>query len=427
MFSQGGSPAGAICMRFVLLLTVVMVCLGPLARAELGGHTLLPQTMALSPDSQAHPEQRLVAALDRLAAGQTEIAMRELELLVREQPNFRLAQLIYGDLLQTYAGGVQGLKMNSNNRRLRSLIEEARLRWQQRREAPPADAVPGNLLRMAPWEERVVLVDLKASRLYLLWSVGGRPRVLEDHYIGIGQAGFGKRREGDRRTPVGVYRVTGYLNREALAEEYGEDAVLYGVGALPVSYPNLHDRLLDRTGSGIWLHGVPDNTYVRPPRSSRGCVTMANDDFTRLLKDVVPGHSMVIFSDGVEWLSIEEARQREQEAMAALTAWLEDAQAADSDAFISHYAEDFRTRELDFTAFAQQQQRLRAGQGSARIEIDDLSLMSYPGEENTFLATFKQITIHPDGVRGHIRKQQYWRQQADGRWQIIREGLDSGT
>lgn len=403
---------------------VCCLCISSAALADTTAPALFPQTMALSAEDEAHPEARLVAALDRLAAGQAAMAMQALAQLVKERPNFQLAQLIYGDLLQAQAGGVNGLKLNSRNQRLRALIEEARLRWGQRQAAPPADAVPNVLLRLALREERVVLVDLKASRLYLMWSVGQRPRVLEDHYVGIGKAGFGKRREGDRRTPVGVYRVTEYLSQAALEDLYDDEALLYGAGALPISYPNLHDRLLQRTGSGIWLHGVPDQTYVRPPRSSRGCVTMANDDFTALLKDVVPGHTLVIFSDEVEWISPAEAKAREQGIMAALQQWQQDWASADSDAFFEHYADSFKTEDTDLGGFIDYQQRLRAARGNSEIDIDNLSLMAYPGESNIMLATFRQA-YQSDGLRAFIRKQQYWQRGQDGRWRIIREGLDN--
>ena len=49
--------------------------------------------------------------------------------------------------------------------------------------------------------------------------------------------------------------------------------------------------------------------------------------------------------------------------------------------------------------------------------------MEYPGEKDLMLVTFRQTTI-TGNIRGHIRKQQYWRKETDGRWRIIREGVD---
>lgn len=82
----------------------------------------------------------------------------------------------------------------------------------------------------------------------------------------IGKNGTDKRVEGDKRTPMGVYQITEQLPRAGLAD-------LYGDGAFPAAnYPNEWDRQQKRGGHGIWLHGVPSNTYSRPPRSSDGCV-----------------------------------------------------------------------------------------------------------------------------------------------------------
>ncbi|MGA0933716.1 MAG: DUF924 family protein [Pseudohongiellaceae bacterium] len=59
--------------------------------------------------------------------------------------------------------------------------------------------------------------------------------------VSIGKNGFGKEVEGDRRTPVDVYRPTLFREDEQLID-------FYGLGAYPLNYPNVYDRQRHRPG-----------------------------------------------------------------------------------------------------------------------------------------------------------------------------------
>ncbi len=54
--------------------------------------------------AEPHPEVQLIAALDDLNAGKINEAWQTLDQLVKRQPNFRLAQLFYGEMLAARAG-----------------------------------------------------------------------------------------------------------------------------------------------------------------------------------------------------------------------------------------------------------------------------------------------------------------------------------
>lgn len=78
-----------------------------------------------------------------------------------------------------------------------------------------------------------------------------------------GQVQGDKQVRNDRKTPEGVYFVTG--RRTGLNfEEYG------GI-AYPLDYPNPVDRLRGKTGSGIWVHSK--GRAIRP-NETRGCVAV---------------------------------------------------------------------------------------------------------------------------------------------------------
>src|SRR5690349_8628835 len=96
--------------------------------------------------AEPHPEAQLIAALDDLNNGKVNEAWQTLDALVKRQPNFRLAQMVYGALQAARAGrpGVQAAAPTGTE--LDGLVEEARLRLQARQEAIPDGSVPDVVL-----------------------------------------------------------------------------------------------------------------------------------------------------------------------------------------------------------------------------------------------------------------------------------------
>ena len=143
--------------------------------------------------------------------------------------------------------------------------------------------------RLAPGQHAIV-VDASRSRVYLYENRLGTLRPVRDYYSAIGKLGTAKEREGDKRTPIGIYHVSSHIPGGRLPD-------LYGWGAFPISYPNGWDRRLGRTGNGIWIHGVPPVTYARGPLSTDGCVALANPEIADLAQRVQPGITPVVIAD----------------------------------------------------------------------------------------------------------------------------------
>src|SRR5258708_11690335 len=123
---------------------------------------------------------------------------------------------------------------------------------------------------------------MRRARLYLYQNDSGRPLLVAGYYVRSGKNGPLKVREGDEKTPIGVYHVTARLPQQKLSD-------FYGSGAFPINYPNEWDRIQGRNGHGIWLHGTPSDTYSRPPRSSNGCVVPANSHLEPLARNLHVG------------------------------------------------------------------------------------------------------------------------------------------
>lgn len=265
------------------------------------GATVLAAPATGTDTGSAEAQLRLVLA--KVRQGRLDAALKETDRLIARYPNFRLAHLVQGDLLLARAGPIARLGNTGHigGERLEELRAEASARLRAYEDRPPADRVPRYLLRMGPSQRHAIVVDASRYRAFVFENANGTPRLVEDFYATLGKNGIEKLREGDRKTPIGVYHVTSLIPGAKLPD-------LYGWGALPISYPNEWDRLAGRTGYGIWLHGVPSDTYARAPRASDGCLALANPDIERLAQRVQVGATPVIIADRVEWVTSAAAR-----------------------------------------------------------------------------------------------------------------------
>ncbi|NOX15286.1 MAG: L,D-transpeptidase family protein [Epsilonproteobacteria bacterium] len=93
----------------------------------------------------------------------------------------------------------------------------------------------------------------------------------------VGRAGD-KVKEGDLKTPLGVYKIV---------KKFHPNSSFYGPFAYALSYPNTFDRLRGKGGHGIWIHGSPLDGSPRNPQS-KGCIVLPNDKIKKLDKLINP-------------------------------------------------------------------------------------------------------------------------------------------
>lgn len=368
-----------------------------------------------SPAAANEPEALLVKILLEIGRNRLDTALQDVETLLHLKPNFKLAHLIRGDLLMARAKPLAsfGAASDAKPGQVADFRDEARARLKRYLEQPPAGKLPRYLLQMQPDQHYAVVVDTSQSRLYLFENDSGEPRYVADYYITSGKAGAEKLREGDQKTPVGVYFVTSSLPLQKLSD-------FYGVGAFPLNYPNEWDKRLGRKGHGIWLHGVPRDTYSRPPRASNGCVVLTNPDLEAVSKNLQPGLTPVVISDGLEWVSPEEWRSQRERFKGEVEAWRRDWESLDVDRLLAHYSPAFQANGQDYRAFSAQKRQVNAGKKNLQVSLSDISILQYPGKENVMVVTFLQ-DYHSSNLNNVMRKRQYWHLE-NGQWRIVFEG-----
>ena len=391
-----------------LLLTIVAV--GPALPVPGRAPASLPPTY-----SDSGLEAQLARIYTEIEKNRLDTALTLTESLLAQHPNFRLGHLIKGDLLLARARPISTLGNASNApaERLADLREEAVARLKASRQKPASNAVPRYLLQMQPDQKHAVVVDTQKARLYLYENDKGRPRFVADYYISHGKLGAEKMKEGDKKTPIGVYHVTTSLPRQKLTD-------FYGSGAFPINYPNEWDKRQGRNGHGIWLHGTPSDTFSRPPKASDGCVVLANTDLDALAKNLQPGLTPVIISNEIEWLSLDDWQKERTALNNAIDDWRKDWESRDTDRFMRHYSKKFQSGKQGFDDFARQKRQVNAGKEWIKVQTNNLSVFRNPGREEFVVVTFEQ-DYRSNNLSNQMKKRQYWIHE-DGVWKIIYEG-----
>lgn len=363
----------------------------------------------------SNPEALLVQTLLDIQSNRLDAALKNIDALLRIKPNFRLAHLIKGDLLMARARPLQaiGSPTGAAPGTLNDFRDEARARLQHYLDPAPLDLVPEYLLQFEEKQQYGIVVDTNKSRLYLYRNDKGEPRYVTDFYITTGKKGAEKLKEGDQRTPIGVYFVVDDLPREKLTD-------FYGTGAFPIDYPNAWDKRLGRNGHGIWLHGVPSDTYSRPPRASNGCVVLANEDISRLGKYLQIGHTPVIISNDIAWIDRKAWQAQRETLVRELENWRRDWESLQTERYLGHYSRQFASGKQDFAGWSEQKRAVNAGKTSVKVGLSNVSLFRYPGNENLVVVTFDQ-DYRSNNLSNQMRKRQYWLQE-NGSWKIVYEG-----
>lgn len=398
-------------IALIVLLTVIAVGAAGSMGGSTGNESKLPATF-----SDSGPEPQLSKILDEIEKNRLDTALEQTEALLQQYPKFRLAHLIKGDLLLARSMPLStfGNAKNAPQDKLADLREEAvaRLKAYRSRQST-ADYVPRYLLQMQPDQEHAIVVDTQKSRLYLYRNDKGRPRFVADYYISQGKLGADKMREGDKRTPIGVYHVTSSLSPQKLGD-------LYGSGAFPINYPNEWDRRQGRNGHGIWLHGTPSDTFSRPPKASDGCVVLSNVDLNALAKNLQIGLTPVIISNSIEWLSFDDWQKERSTLTKKIDEWRSDWESRDVNRYLKHYSKQFQTKDQSLEKFAQQKQQVNAGKEWIKVKLSNVSMFRNPGKDELVIVTFEQ-DYQSNNLSNQMKKRQYWVNE-NGTWKIIYEG-----
>lgn len=410
-----GRPPHRAAGRRLSMLVKGMLLAGAMSLSLAGA----ARVHALKPAQQSQPaEARLLEIYRLIGAGQGKLALKKAQKLVEDVPNFQLAQMVYGDLLLSQTAPLKAMGNAPSDlterapQRIEQLRTEAERRLVALRERPPANALPSQFIEIPPSTRHAIAVDASRSRLYLFENGPHGLRVVADHYASIGRLGAEKAAQGDQRTPLGVYYITSRLDGKQLTD-------FYGVGALPLNYPNEYDRRQGRTGSGIWLHGVPSDSYARSPNSTDGCVALANPELKSILESVQPRTTPVVIAKSLTWVPTKTAEHERRNMRNLIEGWRVARASGDLTRLMSFYSSQFSNGTRDFNQWRQWLEKEVISQRGKSLQLKELAILGWRDKSDILVVTFGEVS---NGQRTGVVKRQYWGKEG-GLWKIFYEGV----
>lgn len=280
-----------------------------------------------------------------------------------------------------------------------------------------AEPVPAWLLQLPEATPTVFIAETSASAFHRFdRTMQGVVKTRQDT-MSIGQAGVGKDRAGDRRTPLGIYFVTEQLDTTRLHEKYG-------VTAFPLDYPNAWDRHMGRTGDGIWVHGVDPSGGARPPLDTDGCIALPNDRLLALEQAFAPNTTPVLIATKLAWAEPEVITIVRDALHGAVAAWALSLREGDLYTWLELYDETFEhwgMNKAEWTAFTLETLGQRA---ISDVVVTDLLLLGDPSEDGLYLSRFRLEVSEGEARKVISMRRIVWRRSGSGAFRIVAE--DSG-
>jgi hypothetical protein len=239
--------------------------------------------------------------------------------------------------------------------------------------------VPAYLLQVPDSITDILVADIEAATMYRFEHKGDQILEKDQRYMSIGQNGPGKEKAWD--------------------------------------------RFNERTGYGIWLHGVDHRNPERPPRDTDGCLSLPNEELLKLVGSLEPLVTPVIVARTMVWALPAEVDELRLEFQLALDMWRDSLASGDILTYLSLYADDFRYRDMDRGQWSSYRLNVFEARQLEGVTLDDVMLVADPEVADLYLSRFTQVLATSEGPVT-TTKRLYWRRADDNQWQIVAE--DSG-
>ncbi len=296
------------------------------------------------------------------------------------------------------------------------ILKEFKLRWLWLKERKDyINKIPKEISYISPEFPFVLVVDSLKQRMFLFAQTQDNTlELVRDYYITIGKQGYGKQIEGDQKTPLGTYLIRNYISPERI------DPNVYGVGgAFPLDYPNESDKIKNRTGYGIWIHGTPVGDYIRTPYSSDGCISLSDNDFADLREIILNKDIPIIVAESLTWLGKDRWKNNTLEIKSTLDNWARDWSNNDIDRYISHYANSFDSQGKDIVTWYNHKKIVNSAKQYISVDLSEIIVLENPADGVLMSVFFQKYDSSNYKTQGY--KRLFWVKEKQN-WKIVFEG-----
>lgn len=281
-------------------------------------------------------------------------------------------------------------------------------------------AMPAPLLHLDSYFTHHILVAEKATHtLYLFRNNDSYPELVKSYHMATGERSGDKLFEGDYRTPEGTFFFTEFLPHQQLVDNFGDEGLIYGVGAFVMNYPNPVDRIRQKTGGGIWLHSTNDETRIDKGLDSRGCIVTANKHLVDISKHIELERTMIVVVENLNWLSQQAWLNKRNKLLETVEDWRVSWEEQNIPNYISFYHKDkfHDARHGGIEGFTRFKRAIFSRPGNPEVNITDLSLIV---ANNYAKVNFRQDYRAPN-LTDIGRKTLYMVQDTYYDWKIVSE------
>ena len=216
------------------------------------------------------------------------------------------------------------------------------------------DVLPLGLLQISETEtfsKFVLVVDKSDRKLMVFERAGEKVKLVDEFPADIGKSDGNKTKRDDHKTPEGIYFLEKKLSQPEIPFS------LYGDLAFTTNYPNLFDLREGKTGSGIWLHAIPDSVPLT--RGSRGCVVVRNEVIKKISDYIKLGETPILIYDDVKYISKDQHEKKRQEMNQFIEKWRSAWESQDIGTYMSFYDNNFKAPGFDYQGWMKHKQNLK--------------------------------------------------------------------
>lgn len=268
------------------------------------------------------------------------------------------------------------------------------------------------------FSHHILVAEKSTHQIHLFENNNGKAILLKSFPMASGKKSGDKLKEGDFKTPEGIYYFNNFMTKKDLLKKIGKEAKIYGAGAFISNYPNEIDKIYHKKGSGIWLHSTNDETRIDKGLDSRGCVVMNNKDLVEISKYIELNKTPFIITQDLQFLKSDSHELQKKELEDFLESWVDSWRKKDIDAFMSHYdSEHFIDSKGSFNKFKQYKSSVFSISGTPKIEVSHISILNEKKYAViTFIQNYQSTVVSDIG-----KKELYVVKNDEGKWQILRE------
>ena len=240
-----------------------------------------------------------------------------------------------------------------------------------------ASQIPASFISLGRKPSAYALVVEKLQHKLSVYkeNITGTYEIIKTYQVVTGKKQGDKKSSGDKKTPEGIYFITGKITGGKLPPKYGP-------GALTLDYPNIFDQRSSKTGYGIWIHGVEDDSRISKAFDTDGCVALRNDDWLDLEKYITPLETPVVITKEMTLLdSSKKIEETKVAIQSMLDSWKKSWENSDLNEYLSFYSDSFNTLGKNKKQWLQLKTTLSNNRkGKISIEISDPKILSFEDE-----------------------------------------------